>query len=273
VNRADLRLLPGATCLWALAVLGVTVGGAAAVAAGAVLVSLALTALALLGPARGARTVLAHLALVVLAGLLLVPALHRHDDTADALGEAAAEGSVVELTLTAGADPAPPSGGPDWSRTGLQMRARTVPGPASIGREQVALRAAVPVLVRADGEAAADLARIRDGEPATVRGRVGGDAALLVLRATEVRPAPGSGGPGHDSRHRLRGIAREERHVRADRGDHAPGRDLPPGRGQRGEHRAGPRRRARPAADRRGAAPPPPADRGGRGRRLRVAGR
>jgi competence protein ComEC len=209
VNRADLRLLPGATCLWALAVLGVTVGGAAAGAPGAVLVSLALTALALLGPARGARTVLAHLALVVLAGLLLVPALHRHDDTADALGEAAAEGSVVELTLTAGADPAPPSGGPDWSRTGLQMRARTVPGPASIGREQVALRAAVPVLVRADGEAAADLARIRDGEPATVRGRVGGDAALLVLRATEVRPAPGSGGPGHDSRHRLRGIARE----------------------------------------------------------------
>jgi competence protein ComEC len=35
VNRADLRLLPGATCLWALAVLGVTVGGAAAGAPGA----------------------------------------------------------------------------------------------------------------------------------------------------------------------------------------------------------------------------------------------
>ena len=42
MTRADLRLLPGATCVWALAVLGVTAGGAAAIAAGAVLVSLAL---------------------------------------------------------------------------------------------------------------------------------------------------------------------------------------------------------------------------------------
>src|SRR5690606_22309475 len=92
MTRADLRLLPGATCVWALAVLGVTAGGAAAIAAGAVLVSLALTALTLLGPARGARTILAHLALVLLAGSLLVPALHRHDGTADVLGEAAADG-------------------------------------------------------------------------------------------------------------------------------------------------------------------------------------
>src|SRR5699024_6281212 len=203
-TRADLRLLPGATCVWALAVLGVTAGGAAAIAAGAVLVSLALTALTLLGPARGARTILAHLALVLLAGLLLIPALHRHDGTADAL--------VVGLTVSAGSDPAPPSGGPEWSRTGLQMMARTAPGPARIGRTQEQLTAAVPVLVRADGEAAEGLARIRDGEPVHARGRVSGDASLLVLRATEVGPAQeasGGVGPGQETRHRLRQIARD----------------------------------------------------------------
>ena len=212
MTRADLRLLPGATCVWAIAVLGVTAGGAAAIAAGAVLVSLALTALTLLGPARGARTILAHLALVLLAGLLLVPALHRHDGTADVLGEAAADGLVVELTVIAGSDPAPPSGGPEWSRTGLQMMARTEPGPARIGRTQEQLTAAVPVLVRADGEAAEGLARIRDGEPVHARGRVSGDASLLVLRATEVGPAQeasGGVGPGQETRHRLRQIARD----------------------------------------------------------------
>ncbi len=211
MTRADLRLLPGATCVWALAVLGVTAGGAAAIAAGAVVVALALTALTVLGPARGARTILAHLALVLLAGLLLVPALHRHDDTADALAEAAADGLVVELTVVAAADPAPPRGGPEWSRTGLQMRARTAPGPVRIGRAEETLSAAVPVLVRADGEAAGGLTRIRDGEQARVRGRVTGDSSLLILRATEVSPAHAGAvaGPGQDARHRLRQIARE----------------------------------------------------------------
>ena len=56
MSRADLRLLPGATCVWALAVLGITAGGAAAIAAGAVLVSLALTALTLPAPAPSALT-------------------------------------------------------------------------------------------------------------------------------------------------------------------------------------------------------------------------
>lgn len=210
MSRADLRLLPGATCVWALAVLGITAGGAAAIAAGAVLVSLALTALTLLGPARAARTVLSHLALVGLAALLLIPALLRHDDSSGQLEQAAADGLVAELTVVASADPAAPSGGPEWSRSGLQMRARIVPGPARIGRDQVTLRAAVPVLVRADGEAAEQLGRIRDGERAELRAAVTGDESLRILRATEVRPADGAGGDGPGSaRHRLREIARQ----------------------------------------------------------------
>jgi competence protein ComEC len=208
MNRSDLRLLPGATCVWALAVLGITAGGAAAIAAGAVLVSLALTALMLLGPARTARTVLSHLALVGLAALLLIPALLRQDDASGRLEQAAADGLVAELTVVASADPAAPSGGPEWSRSGLQMRARTVPGPARIGREQVMLRAAVPVLVRADGEAAEQLARVRDGERALVRAVVTGDDSLRILRATAIRPVD-DGGAGGAARHRLREIARE----------------------------------------------------------------
>ena len=209
MTRADLRLLPAATCVWALAVLGITAGGAAAIAAGAVLVSLALTALMLLGPARAARGILAHLALVVLAGLLLVPALQRQDGASELLEGAAAEGSIVELTVMASGDPAVPAGGAEWSRTGLQMRARTIPGPARIGRDQVVLPAAAPVLVRADGQAADVLSRIRDGDRARLRASVVGDESLRILRATQVRPVEDAGGgPAGAGRHRLRGIAR-----------------------------------------------------------------
>jgi len=210
MTRHDLRLLPGATCLWALAVLGVTAGTAAAVAGGAVLIALALTAITLLGPSRTAQSIFAHLGIVVLAGALLFPALQRHGGTDDALTTAAEQGLIVELTVVAAADPAVPASGPQWSRTGQQMRARTVRAPARIGRDTVALPGSMPVLVRASGTAARDLARVRDGDATQLRGRVTVSGSLVVLRATEVHPMPGGAltGSAQSARHELREQAR-----------------------------------------------------------------
>src|SRR5699024_12076095 len=109
---------------------------------------------------------------VVPGGALLSPALGRHGTTEGARVLAGRGGLVVELPVVAAADPAPPGSGPAWARGGQQMRARTVQGVARIGREEVTLPASLPVLVRASGESAHDLARVRDGDLAHVRGRV-----------------------------------------------------------------------------------------------------
>ena len=211
MTRADLRLLPAATCVWALAVLGITAGAAAAVAGGAVLVALALTAVTLLGPSGTGRSILAHLGILVLAGALLFPALQRHAGTDEALRSAEEQGLVLELTVVASADPAPPGSGPDWARGGQQLRARTVRGPVRMGREEVALPASLPVLVTADGRSATDLARVRDGERVLLRGRVSVSGSLVILRALEVRPVASTGPAGRAlaARHALRHQARQ----------------------------------------------------------------
>ncbi|MEE1650984.1 ComEC/Rec2 family competence protein [Brachybacterium sp. J144] len=211
MRRSDLLLLPGATAVWALAVLGVTAGAAAAIAAGAVLIALVLTAILLTGGTSTAQGLFAHVAVVVLAGALLFPALLRHSGTDTALEDAAASGRIVELTLVAGGDPAAPTSGPAWSRGGLQTMARTVRGTVRIGREESRLPASVPLLLRADGAAAEDLGQARDSDHLLVRGTLSASGGLLVLRAHEVTVL-GRGGPvGHaqELRHRLRAEARE----------------------------------------------------------------
>src|SRR5699024_8398125 len=169
MTRGDLRLLPGATCVWALAVLGITAGTAAAGAGGAVLIGLALSAVVLAGGPTTGRPTPAPLGTAVLAGALRCPALQRHSSRDEALVLAEQRGLVVELTVAAAADPAPPGSGPAWARGGQQMRARTVQGVARIGREEVTLPASLPVLVRVSGESAHDLARVRDCDLAHVR--------------------------------------------------------------------------------------------------------
>src|SRR5699024_1923938 len=211
VSRTDLRLLPGATCVWALAVLGIAAGTAAALAAAAVLVSLALTAVVLTGPSATGRSILAHLSIVVLAGALLFPALQRHEGTHGGLAEAQQQGLVVELTVVAAAEPAPPDSGPAWARGGQRLRARTVQGAAHLGRRAVHLPASVPLLVRASVAPAHELARVRDGDLVHVRGRVAVDGRLIVLRASEVHPVASAGatGRGQTLRHALRRQARQ----------------------------------------------------------------
>lgn len=193
MNRADLRLLPAATCAWALAVLGVTAGSAAAIAGGAVLVGLALTAITLAGRSAISTALYAHLGVLVLAGMLLFPALQRHGAAVELLDRAEAKGLVVTLTVRAASDPSVPSSGPEWSRSGLQLRARTVRGPAQLGRDQHLLPASLPVLVRADGDAADELTGVHGGDLLQPRGRVTRSGTLLILRATEIHAVPRAG--------------------------------------------------------------------------------
>ncbi|WP_114854865.1 ComEC/Rec2 family competence protein [Brachybacterium sp. YJGR34] len=211
MTRADLRLLPAATCLWGLAVLGITAGTAAAVAGGAVLLALALTAVTLAARPGTRRGILAHVGLLALAGTLLVPALARHGATEEVLDQAISEDLVVELQVIAAADPAAPRSGPSWARDGMSMRSRTAASPARLGRDRAELPASLSVLVRADGDAASDLARVRDGDGARVRGTLDRSGSLLVLRATEVHLLSSSDAAGRaqDARHALREQARD----------------------------------------------------------------
>src|SRR5690625_7944644 len=94
MRRSDLQLLPAATVVWALAVLGITVGAAAGIAGAAVIVSLALAAVMLLGGTRTAHAVFAHLGVMALAGALLFPALQRHTAATEVLEDAAAEAQI-----------------------------------------------------------------------------------------------------------------------------------------------------------------------------------
>src|SRR5690625_6302514 len=91
MRRSDLQLLPAATVVWALAVLGITVGAAAGIAGAAVIVSLALAAVMLLGGTRTAHAVFAHLGVMVLAGALLFPALQRHTAATEMLEDRSEE--------------------------------------------------------------------------------------------------------------------------------------------------------------------------------------
>ena len=150
----DLRLLPGAAAIWSLAAIGILLGAQAAIAACAVLCSSVLAANVVIPRRATTHILFAHLAVVALAGVLLFPVLLRHDETSRALHTAAEEGLVVQLAVTARADPAAPSSGPEWSRSGLQMMARTIPARARIGAEEVSVPASVPVLVRSSGEEA-----------------------------------------------------------------------------------------------------------------------
>lgn len=207
MRRGDLRLLPAATAAWALAVLGMSAGTAAAIAGGAVLTALVLAAVLWWGGRSLAHRLLAHLGLGVLAAALLLPALHRAETATELLEDAAARGLVVELEVRLGADPEAPSTGPVWAREGVGAMARAVRGPVRLGTEQELLPASVPLLVRAQGtEPAEQLRGARDGSVIAVRGTVRADGGLVVLRAREVRVVPAGGVRGalEDARHALR---------------------------------------------------------------------
>ena len=211
MRRSDLQLLPAATVVWALAVLGITVGAAAGIAGAAVIVSLALAAVMLLGGTRTAHAVFAHLGVMALAGALLFPALQRHTAATEVLEDAAAEALTVEMVVVTAGEPAPPDRGPPWSRSGLQTMARTVRGHALLGKDEAHLPASLPLLLRAQGEGAEGLSQARPGDRVHVRGTLREGGGLLVLSASGATALQrdGAAGIADDLRHALRMQARE----------------------------------------------------------------
>lgn len=207
----DLRLLPGATAVWVLAVLGVAAGAQAAIAACAILAATVLTVAVVIARPVLTHVLLAHLGVVALAGVLLFPVLLRHDHAVDQLHTASNEALILEVAVTLRSDPSAPNGGPEWSRTGLQVMARTLPTHATIGNQDIPLPASVPVLIRTgSGEAEQQLAPARGGDAVQVRGKVRAAGGLLVLTVTEVRPIPTRGPTAlaQNARQQLRDLAR-----------------------------------------------------------------
>ncbi|MBM7500838.1 competence protein ComEC [Brachybacterium muris] len=216
----DLRLLPGATAVWVLAVLGIAAGAQAAIATCAILAATVLTAAVVIARPVLTQVLLAHLGVVALAGVLLFPVLLRHDHAVDQLSTASEDALIVEVAITLRADPAVPTTGPAWSRSGMQAMARTLPTQATIGDQDVPLPASVPVLMRTgDAEAEQQLAQARGGDAVQVRGKVRASGGLLVLTVTEVRPIPerGATAVAQNARQQLRDLARHNtRHLPGD---------------------------------------------------------
>ena len=216
----DLRLLPGAATVWVLAVIGIAVGAQAAMAACAVLVATVLTVAVVLARRSITHVLLAHLGVVALAGVLLLPVLLRHDQALEQLHAASKDALIVEMAVPLRADPATPTGGPEWSRSGMQVMARTVPSQARIGDQELQVPASVPVLVRTSGsDAERHLGQARGGEMVQLRGKVRASGGLLVLSATEVRPitACGPTALAQNIRQQLRDLARHNTaHLPAD---------------------------------------------------------
>ena len=212
MRRADLRLLPAATAAWALAVLGMSAGAAAAMAGAAVLSALVLAVVLLWGGRSAGRRLLADLGLGVLAAALLILAVQRAETATSLLTRAASEGRIVELTVRLSGDPEVPTGGAAWARQGLGAMARTERGPARIGDGTAVLPASVPVLLRAEDEGGSrGLGAARDGDTVRVRGAVRDGGGVVVLRASEVEVVPAGGVRGalDAGRHALRVQNRE----------------------------------------------------------------
>lgn len=187
----DLRTLPVATALWAIAALGVLAGAAAAIAASALLLVLTLTIVVLLTAGGPSRAVFAHCGMFALLSILLVPALLRVESTADELARAADTGAIVTLEVRATTIAQSSPSGPEWAKESRWLQARTVPGVIRIGREDAPLRARVPLLLSGNGAAARELSAVRMGEDLTVRGtiRADGDRFALTVRSIEILPA------------------------------------------------------------------------------------
>lgn len=204
LTRPDLRLVPAACALWVLAAVGSAGGVRAVVAAAALIAAVAYGAVLLTGRHRAARTATAHLLLAALGLCLLVPGVHRIEETRGSLAWAARSSAPVTLTVHALGDPQTPTGGPEWARSSLQLWARTVPGQISSGRGSAPVSTSLRVMVRGEGTGGGRASAPRRGGPAlsdvhagdTVRLQASvtqrGDLTIIRVRRIEaISPASG----------------------------------------------------------------------------------
>lgn len=192
--RSDLRLAPAAAALWALAGVGVHGGGPMLLAALATAVAIVLLVAVLTRGGGMARTLGAHLGLVLIGCVLLVPAALRHETAVTTLEDAATQRLVLEVDVEILGEPEVPDSGPAWARGGRQVLGRTVPGPARIGRSASTV-GEVRVLIRAEGPVAEEVGGLRSGDRVQLRGTVRTAGDLVVLVPSRVGTAGAEQGP------------------------------------------------------------------------------
>nr|WP_283774894.1 ComEC/Rec2 family competence protein [Brachybacterium equifaecis] len=184
--------------LWAAAVLGIHAGAASALTAIAGVLTCVLAA-ALLARSQGTRdALLAHLGLLVLGAMLLVPALHREDATREALTDAVESGARVEVLARASADARPREGGAAWQAGGHAVMVRTQPGPARVGTRTLDLPAGSRML--ATGGPGSVLGAVRAGATVRLRGTVAASGGLLILRVDRAQLVENPEGPAAELR-------------------------------------------------------------------------
>lgn len=205
----DLRLVPASVTLWVLALVGIASDLHATVLLLAGLLAAVVLVRVLVGTTRRERPtagpVVGHVALVLCGAALLLPGVHRHDVSRDAMDTAARTGARATVEVVTLSDAQAPQGAPAWARDDLTATARTVPGMMEVGRERIPSPALIRVLLRGpagtggaapgqDPTAAGGLGGVRDGSRLRVTGTVRVEGTLVLVRVDRVETiAPAAG--------------------------------------------------------------------------------
>ena len=200
LRPSDLRPLPVAVALWALAAVGVALGPRAVVTSAAAVSAAALSAVVLTGSARARSLIVPHVVLLGIGVALLLVTTGQLAASKDALSDVAGSGASSELELRLLSDPAPPEDGPAWAQGSVTARVAIIRGTVRSGRDERRLPSDVAAF--ATGRSAAStpsgrttgLDQARAGDVVRVRGTVsiggGGRFRVKVSRVLDVRRGP-----------------------------------------------------------------------------------
>ncbi|PWH05537.1 competence protein ComEC [Brachybacterium endophyticum] len=201
-TRADLRILPAATALWGLAVLGIATGVRIQLLAMLALALLALLVAVCVRRPRVLRAVGAHLVLLALGAVLLVPATGRQEAAALTLEDAAGSGRILEAQAVASGDAAASSSSLPGAQDRRQVMARLPAGPVRIGVDAAMLWASSSVLLTGDQET---LGAVRDHDHLRLRATVASADGFVVLAVTRLEVVSTPHGPAARIRESARG--------------------------------------------------------------------
>jgi competence protein ComEC len=207
--RHDLRLAPTTVILWICAALGTRSGTLS------VLLVLAATTLVVLVAGAVHRPLAhplrAHLALLLLGSVLLVPTVHRHQASVDVLEDAATSGARVELVIRAKGDAHSASSTMPWAQDQVRVQARSDGGTARVGRKELPVPGHVPLLLTGPGTGSAGLGHVEAGQVLVVRATVSAQDGFFFLVPSAVRTVDGPDGTGSGQglRSLVRGTARD----------------------------------------------------------------
>lgn len=213
MTRAELRLAPAAGALWALAVLGVHQGTRAVVLGTALVIVVALVPALLVGRARMARIVLAHVLLLLIGVVTMLPAVARVEAAVELLARAESEHRAVVLDARVLEDPRPAKAGAGHGPPSLLVPVVVPAGTIEEGGGHRALPTRLRVLLIGPGPATADsestreavgLADLGIGDHVRIRGTPRVEGAFVMVRVSRIE----SRQPAHGLRAGLRERAR-----------------------------------------------------------------